>query len=178
VEYGNSCMGYELAGGLGVKMARGPDAEVFVMVGDGSYLMMNSELVTSVALGHKLVVVLLDNHGYGCIHRLQGATVGEEFNNMLAVNGAQPPAIDFVAHARSMGAQAEKVAGLAQLPAALERAMASKSTAVVVIETDPEHSTQAGGTWWDVPVAQVSASDKTNAARKKYEQQRTKQRTT
>jgi 3D-(3,5/4)-trihydroxycyclohexane-1,2-dione acylhydrolase (decyclizing) len=178
VEYGNSCMGYEIAGGLGVKLARGPDAEVVVMVGDGSYLMMNSELATSVTLGQKIVVVLLDNHGFGCIHRLQGATVGDEFNNLLGVGGAPPPAIDFVLHARSLGAQAEKVASLAQLPAALERALASKTSSVVVIETDPERSTRAGGTWWDVPVAEVSESDKTTAARQKYEEQRTRQRTT
>jgi 3D-(3,5/4)-trihydroxycyclohexane-1,2-dione acylhydrolase (decyclizing) len=170
-------MVYEIAGGVGVKMARGPDAEVFVLVGDGSYLMMNSEIVTSVQLGQKLIIVLLDNHGYGCIHRLQGATVGDEFNNLLAVGDVPPPAIDFVAHARAMGAQAEKVAGLAQLPAALERAMAAKRTSVVLIETDPEKSTQAGGAWWDVPVAEISTSEKTTAARKKYEEQRTRQRT-
>lgn len=178
VEYGYSCMGYEIAGGLGVKLAKGAGAEVFVMVGDGSYLMMNSELATSVALGAKLVVVLLDNHGFGCIHRLQGATVGEEFKNLLGADGAPPPQLDFVQHARALGAQAEKVASLAELPAALERARAAKVSAVVVIETDPETSTQAGGAWWDVPVAQVSPSEKTQAARQKYEQQRTRQRTT
>ncbi|MBL8954709.1 MAG: 3D-(3,5/4)-trihydroxycyclohexane-1,2-dione acylhydrolase (decyclizing) [Myxococcaceae bacterium] len=170
VEYGYSCMGYEIAGGLGVKMAK-PDAEVFVMVGDGSYLMMNSELATSVALGRKLVVVLLDNRGFGCIHRLQQATVGEEHNNLLG-----GPAVDFVAHARSLGAKAEKVESLAALPAALGRAMAARETSVVVIETEAKKSTAAGGTWWDVPVAEVSSSAKTQAARAKYVEARKAQK--
>ena len=170
VEYGYSCMGYEIAGGLGVKLAR-HDAEVFVMVGDGSYLMMNSELATSVALGHKLLVVLLDNGVFGCIHRLQQATVGEEHNNLLA-----GPGVDFVAHARALGAKAEKVESLAGLPAALERAMAAKETSVVVIETEAKKSTAAGGTWWDVPVAEVSPSAKTRAAREKYVEARKAQK--
>jgi 3D-(3,5/4)-trihydroxycyclohexane-1,2-dione acylhydrolase (decyclizing) len=170
VEYGYSCMGYELAGGLGVKLAR-PDSEVLVMLGDGSYLMMNSEVATAVAMGQKLVVVLLDNRGFGCIHRLQQATVGEELNNVLA-----GPPVDFVLHARSLGAKAEKVESLAALPAALERAMAAKETTVVVIETDRTKSTGAGGTWWDVPVAEVSPSAKTRAAREKYVEARKAQK--
>lgn len=170
VEYGNSCMGYELAGGLGVKLAR-PESEVFVMVGDGSYLMMNSEIATAVSMGRKLVVVLLDNRGFGCIHRLQQATVGEEHNNLLS-----GPSVDFVMHARSLGAKAEKVESLASLPAALERAVAAKETSVVVIETDGKKSTQAGGTWWDVPVAEVSANPKTRAAREKYVEARKAQK--
>ena len=105
VEYGYSCMGYEIAGGLGVKMAR-PDREVVVTVGDGSYLMMNSEIATSVMLGPKLIIVVLDNRGFGCINRLQQATGGAPFNNLL--NDARHevlPEIDFAAHARSMGAE-------------------------------------------------------------------------
>ena len=99
LEYGYSCMGYEIAGGLGVKMAR-PDREVVVMVGDGSYLMMNSEIATSVMLGLKLVIVVLDNRGFGCIDRLQRATGGESFNNLLAdARHAALPDIDFAAHA-------------------------------------------------------------------------------
>jgi 3D-(3,5/4)-trihydroxycyclohexane-1,2-dione acylhydrolase (decyclizing) len=105
LEYGYSCMGYEIAGGLGVKLAL-PDREVFVMVGDGSYLMMNSEIATSVAMHRKLVIVLLDNRGFGCINRLQVASGGASFNNLL---GPEAPAIDFAAHARSLGAQAEQV---------------------------------------------------------------------
>ena len=99
LEYGYSCMGYEIAGGLGVKMAR-PDREVIVMVGDGSYLMMNSEIATSVMLGLKLIIVVLDNRGFGCINRLQRATGGESFNNLLATRGTRRcRQIDFAAHA-------------------------------------------------------------------------------
>ncbi len=116
VEYGYSCMGYEIAGGLGVKLAR-PDRDVVVLVGDGSYLMMNSEIATSIALGLKLTLVLLDNRGFGCINRLQGACGGEPFNNLL---DDESPAIDFVAHARSLGAHAEKVNGIAALEAAFD----------------------------------------------------------
>jgi 3D-(3,5/4)-trihydroxycyclohexane-1,2-dione acylhydrolase (decyclizing) len=170
VEYGYSCMGYEIAGGLGVRMARGETGQVFVMVGDGSYLMMNSELATAVALGQKLIVVLLDNHGFGCIHRLQQATVGQEHNNLL-----RGPSVDFVAHARAMGARAEKVE-LAGLTAALERAIASKESHVLVIETDPKKSTQAGGTWWDVPVAEVSERAGMKAVHENYEKARKAQR--
>ena len=118
LEYGYSCMGYEIAGGLGVKLAL-PDREVFVMVGDGSYLMMNSEIATSVAMHRKLVVVLLDNRGFGCINRLQQACGGASFNNLL---GPEAPSIDFAAHARSLGAQAEQVKTIADLEGALERA--------------------------------------------------------
>jgi 3D-(3,5/4)-trihydroxycyclohexane-1,2-dione acylhydrolase (decyclizing) len=150
VEYGYSCMGYEIAGGLGVKMAA-PGREVYVLVGDGSYLMMNSEIATSVMLGRKLIIVVLDNRGFGCIHRLQLATGAAPFNNLLADVGAQtPPQIDFAAHAASLGAGSEKVAGLADLDAALVRAKASDQTYVVVIDTDPSTFTQAGGAWWNV----------------------------
>jgi 3D-(3,5/4)-trihydroxycyclohexane-1,2-dione acylhydrolase (decyclizing) len=107
-EYGFSTMGYEIAGGLGAKMAK-PDAEVVVMIGDGSYLMMNSEIATSVMLGLKLTIVLLDNRGYGCINRLQMATGGANFNNLLKdARHEVLPDIDFAAHAASMGAIAEK----------------------------------------------------------------------
>jgi 3D-(3,5/4)-trihydroxycyclohexane-1,2-dione acylhydrolase (decyclizing) len=147
VEYGYSCMGYEIAGGLGVKMAA-PEREVFVLVGDGSYLMMNSEIATSVMLGLKLTIVVLDNGGFGCIHRLQVSTGAAAFKNLTAGDGA--PAIDFAAHAASLGAASEKVAGLAELDAALARAKASAKTYVVVIDTDPLAVTQAGGAWWEV----------------------------
>src|SRR4029078_5166842 len=113
-----------MAGGVGVKMAR-PEREVVVLVGDGAYLMMNSEIATSVMLGLKLVVVVLENHGFGCIDRLQRACGGASFNNLFVdsirvTEGA--PAIDFAAHARSLGARAENVAGIAELEQALARA--------------------------------------------------------
>ncbi len=169
VEYGFSCMGYEVAGGLGVKMAD-PARDVIVMVGDGSYLMLNSELATSVMLGHKITVVLLDNRGYGCINRLQQGTGGRPFNNLLA-DAAHTvlPDIDFAAHARSLGAAAEKVGGLADLDAALGRAKASAQSYVIVIDTDPAITTEAGGHWWDVAVPEVSARAEVQAARRDYE---------
>jgi 3D-(3,5/4)-trihydroxycyclohexane-1,2-dione acylhydrolase (decyclizing) len=147
VEYGYSCMGYEIAGGLGVKMAA-PDREVFVLVGDGSYLMMNSEIATSVMLGLKLIIVVLDNGGFGCIHRLQVSTGAEPFKNLTAADGGLR--IDFAAHAASLGAASEKVASLAELDAALGRAKASPKTYVVAIDTDPLAVTSAGGAWWEV----------------------------
>ena len=175
-EYGFSCMGYEIAGGLGVKLAR-PEREVFVMVGDGSYLMLNSELHTSVMLGRKLVVTVLDNRGYGCINRLQQACGGAPFNNLLAdVDGrADETSVDFAAHARSLGAQAETVDGIAGLEAALERAMAADRTYVVVIPTDPGPTTEAGGAWWDVAVPEVSERREVRDARAAYLQARAAQ---
>ncbi|MCC6206465.1 MAG: 3D-(3,5/4)-trihydroxycyclohexane-1,2-dione acylhydrolase (decyclizing) [Hyphomicrobiales bacterium] len=169
-EYGFSTMGYEIAGGLGVKMAK-PDRDVVVMVGDGSYLMLNSEIATSVMLGLKLVVVLLDNRGFGCINRLQMATGGVNFNNLLKdARHTVLPEIDFVAHAASLGAIAEKAQSIADLEAALGRARKNDRTTVVVIDTDPLISTDAGGHWWDVAVPEVSQRKQVKAARKAYEQ--------
>jgi 3D-(3,5/4)-trihydroxycyclohexane-1,2-dione acylhydrolase (decyclizing) len=174
LEYGYSCMGYEIAGGLGVKLAH-PDREVFVMVGDGSYLMLNSEIATSVAMGAKLVIVILDNHGFGCINRLQQACGGAPFNNLLS-REAPGPTIDFAAHARSLGATAEQVKSIGDLEAALERAKAAPRTAVVVIETDPVSTTAAGGAWWDVPVPEVSTRPEVREARARYDEARRRQR--
>jgi 3D-(3,5/4)-trihydroxycyclohexane-1,2-dione acylhydrolase (decyclizing) len=165
VEYGYSCMGYEIAGGLGVKLAH-PDRRVFVLVGDGSYLMMNSEIATSVAMGLKLDIVLLDNGGFGCIDRLQRSTGSPAFNNLL--NDGE--GIDFAAHARALGAAAEKVGSVTALKEALERAKSSGRTTVLVIETDPAIGTAEGGAWWDVPIAEVSDRAEVGAARRAYEQ--------
>ena len=167
LEYGYSCMGYEIAGGLGAKMAM-PDREIVVLVGDGSYLMMNSEITTSIALGRKLVIVVLDNRGFGCIDRLQQACGGESFNNLLA----DAPPVDFVAHARALGADAKPAASLQELVAALAEARKSTRTCVIVIETDPAKSTAAGGAWWDVPVAEVSDSDAVQKAYANYRKAR------
>ena len=176
LEYGFSCMGYEIAGGLGVKMAL-PDREVVVLLGDGSYMMLNSELATSVMLGAKLIVVVLDNHGYGCIDRLQRATGGASFNNLFAdAAQARPPAIDFAAHMAAMGAVAEKVGSLAELQAAMARARASARSYGIVIETDPAVATEAGGHWWDVAVAEVSDRSQVRAAREGYETALARQR--
>jgi 3D-(3,5/4)-trihydroxycyclohexane-1,2-dione acylhydrolase (decyclizing) len=170
LEYGFSCMGYEIAGGLGVKLAR-PDRRVLVLVGDGSYLMLNSEIATSILLGAKLEIVVLDNRGYGCINRLQQACGGAPFNNLFEDTLHQSmPEIDFVAHAASLGAIAEKANSIAELDAALARSKSSGRTHVIVIETDPALSTGAGGTWWDVPVAQVSERAEVTAAHGRYAQ--------
>ncbi len=176
LEYGYSCMGYEIAGGLGVKMAW-PGREVVVMVGDGSYLMMNSEIATSVMLGRKLTIVVLDNRGFGCIDRLQRATGGVSFNNLLehAAHTVLPD-IDFRAHAESLGALAESVNSIAELEAALTRARAAERTYAVVIKTDPAISTSAGGHWWDVAVPEVSASEDVAKARRGYDAAQTRRR--
>jgi 3D-(3,5/4)-trihydroxycyclohexane-1,2-dione acylhydrolase (decyclizing) len=171
MEYGYSCMGYEIAGGLGVKLAH-PDREVIVMVGDGSYLMLNSEIATSVLLGKKIIVVVQDNHGYGCINRLQQAVGGEPFNNLFSdcVQGPSgPPAIDFAMHAQSMGALGENVKTIAELEAALGRARAADRTSVICIETDASRTTEDGGCWWEVAVPEASPSQKVRRAREAYE---------
>ena len=176
LEYGYSCMGYEIAGGLGVKMAL-PDREVIVMVGDGSYLMMNSEIATSVMLGLKLTIVLLDNGGYGCINRLQQGCGGAPFNNLLVDSRhVALPTIDFVAHARSLGAEARKVGSLAELEAALTATRDAPVTQLIQIDTDAGPSTGEGGVWWDVAVPQVSARPEVGEALETYESRRGRQR--
>ena len=170
VEYGYSCMGYEIAGGLGVKLAR-PAAEVIVMVGDGSYLMLNSEVATSVMLGCKLIVVVLDNRGYGCIQRLQTASGGERFNNLLedcVAEAGRDVRIDFAAHARSLGAGAVHVDGVAGLQAAMLRARAAATTQVIVIDTTHRRTTDDGGCWWDVAIPEVSPRPEVAEARARY----------
>ena len=176
LEYGYSCMGYEIAGGLGVKMAL-PEREVVVMVGDGSYLMMNSELATSVMLGVKLIVVVLDNRGFGCIHRLQAAVGGTRFNNLLDDTSlGEPPRVDFVAHARALGAVAEKADSIEALEQAVARARDCDRSCCIVIDTDPALATEAGGHWWDVPVPEVSEREAVQAARAGYEEAIVRQR--
>ncbi|MCZ4346157.1 3D-(3,5/4)-trihydroxycyclohexane-1,2-dione acylhydrolase (decyclizing) [Devosia neptuniae] len=169
MEYGFSTMGYEIAGGLGVKLAR-PNDDVIVMVGDGSYMMMNSEISSSIMLGAKLTIVLLDNAGYGCINRLQMATGGANFNNLLKdTHHVTLPGIDFAAHAAAMGAASRKVASIAELETALQETESTDRTTVIVIDTDPLITTDEGGHWWDVAVPEVSARPEVNAARAEYE---------
>jgi 3D-(3,5/4)-trihydroxycyclohexane-1,2-dione acylhydrolase (decyclizing) len=170
MEYGYSCMGYEIAGGLGVKMAR-PDREVIVMLGDGSYLMLNNEIATSVMLDKKLIIVLLDNRGYGCINRLQQGCGGAPFNNMLVDSlqfGEGAPEIDFAANAASLGAISEKVANIAELEAALLRARSANRTYLICIDTDDTRTTEEGGWWWEVAVPEESARDSVREARAAY----------
>ncbi|MDO9306981.1 MAG: thiamine pyrophosphate-dependent enzyme, partial [Mesorhizobium sp.] len=172
LDYGYSTMGYEIAGGLGVKIAR-PDQDVIVMLGDGSYMMANSEIATSVMLGNKLTIVVLDNGGFGCINRLQMATGGANFNNLFHDTLHEVmPEIDFAAHAASMGAISRKVESIAELERALKQAEKDDRTSVIVIDTDPLISTDAGGHWWDVAVPEVSVRPSVRKARKDYEKKR------
>jgi 3D-(3,5/4)-trihydroxycyclohexane-1,2-dione acylhydrolase (decyclizing) len=170
LEYGYSTMGYEIAGGLGVKLAR-PKDEVVVMIGDGSYMMMNSELATAVMLGAKLTVVVLDNRGFGCINRLQMATGGASFNNLFTdAKHEVLPEIDFRKHAEAMGAVATKAVSIAELETALVEAKTNDRTTLIVIETHPLVATGAGGHWWDVAVPEVSEREEVRQARKAYEE--------
>ena len=159
-EYGFSCMGYEIAGGMGVRMAH-PDREVIVMVGDGSYLMLNAELHASVMQGIKIIVIVLDNHGFGCINRLQQGTGNAPFNNLWrdSQHLAIEQDIDFTAHAQSMGCNAERVEEAAELLEAMKRARASDRTYLIEIKTDAEPSTAEGGCWWEVAIPEVSARE-------------------
>ncbi len=171
MEYGYSCMGYEIAGAMGIKMAQ-PDRDVVCMIGDGSYMMANSELATAAMLGIDMTVVITDNRGYGCINRLQMGTGGAEFNNLLDhSHHVTPSNIDFAAHAASMGAAAVHVSSIAELEEALSRAKSAKGPFLVVIDTDPYPSTPDGGHWWDVAVPEVSERAEVRAKRAEYEKQ-------
>ena len=170
MEYGFSCMGYEVAGAMGLKLAA-PHRDVVCFVGDGSYMMANSELATAVMRKVPFTVVLTDNRGYGCINRLQRGTGGEPFNNLYKdCNIEQGPQIDFVAHAASMGAHAVKAKDIADLEGHLAAAKGRDIPTVIVIDTDPMHGPgeAGGGSWWDVAVPEVSTSDKVAKARASY----------
>ena len=172
MEYGFSCMGYEIAGAIGIKMAR-PDADVICMLGDGSYMMANSELATAAMMGVAFTVVLTDNRGFGCINRLQKSTGGAGFNNLLdESHHVNPSNIDFAAHAAAMGAQAVKVNDIGQLEVELRAAKSSKLPVVLVIDTDPWPGTEGGGAWWDVGIPEVSDRPAVQAARARQDAQR------
>ncbi|TDD67708.1 3D-(3,5/4)-trihydroxycyclohexane-1,2-dione acylhydrolase (decyclizing) [Actinomadura darangshiensis] len=180
VEYGYSCMGYEIAGGLGVKMAA-PDREVFVMVGDGSYLMMAQELTTAVAEGIKLVVVLVQNHGYASIGNLSESVGADRFGTRHRVRTAtglngDPIPVDLAANAASLGADVLHATGAEGFREALRKAIASPRTTVVHVETDPLVPAPDSEAWWDVPVAEVAALDHTQQARARYDDQKKAQR--
>jgi 3D-(3,5/4)-trihydroxycyclohexane-1,2-dione acylhydrolase (decyclizing) len=182
MEYGFSCMGYEIAGGLGVKLAE-PDREVVVMVGDGSYLMMNSEIVTAVGEGLKLTIVLVDNHGYQCILGLQRAVGVSDFGNELRyrdrgtkqLTGEYIP-VNFQQHAESMGANALFARTAEEVQKAIGEAKKADRVTVIVIPVDPEKRMPGMGTWWDVPVAEVSGEEKTRKTRESYEKATENQR--
>jgi 3D-(3,5/4)-trihydroxycyclohexane-1,2-dione acylhydrolase (decyclizing) len=175
MEYGFSCMGYEIAGAIGIKMAE-PDRDVVCMLGDGSYLMANSELAVAAMLRLKITVVITDNRGFGCINRLQLATGGAEFNNLLRhARGGADSRIDFAAHAASLGATAVRAASVAALEAALARARTAEGPFVVVIDTDPYPSTPVGGTWWEVGIPEVSERPAVREKRAAYEARKKEQ---
>jgi 3D-(3,5/4)-trihydroxycyclohexane-1,2-dione acylhydrolase (decyclizing) len=166
-EYGFSCMGYEISGGWGAAMARaaqGADGEVFVFVGDGSYLMMNSDIYSSVLSGHKMIVLVCDNGGFAVINRLQVNQGGASFNNLIAdARVVEPFAVDFAAHAQSMGAIVERANTVADLEAALVRARTATRTVVISMCTDAYTWTE-GGCFWEVGVPEVSVRASVNEA--------------
>ena len=181
VEYGYSCMGYEIAGGLGAKMAA-PDREVFVMVGDGSYLMMAQELITAIQEHHKLIVVLVQNHGYASIGALSQSIGSEGFGTRYRyrspngrLEGDVLP-VDLAANAASLGARVINAASVAELRDALKQASESDTTTVIHIEADPDVSVPSYGSWWDVAVAEVSESDSVAQARAEYDKAKAKER--
>jgi len=182
LEYGYSCMGYEVAGGLGIKMAA-PKREVYVMVGDGSWLMMSSELVTAVQEGIKLTVVLLDNHGFQSIGGLSQAIGNGHFGVRYKqrnpktdqLDGSNVP-VDFVANARSLGAHAIAARDISQLKSALAEARRQTRSTVIVIETDAEKRAPGFESWWDVPIAEVSEIVPVRRASRDYEKAKRRER--
>ncbi len=180
LEYGYSCMGYEIAGGIGVKMAR-PEKDVYVMVGDGSYLMLSSELITAVQEGIKITVVLLDNQGYGSIGSLSESVGSEGFGThyRYRTHGKlEGPALpmDFVMNARSYGVGVHAVSSYEELNSALTAAKDETSTQVIVVPVDKVQKVPGYSSWWDVPVAEVSGQESVRQARREYEEARKKQR--
>ena len=177
MEYGFSCMGYEIAGAMGIKMAE-PERDVLCFTGDGTYMMANSEMATAAMMGVSFTVIVTDNRGFGCINRLQMGTGGAEFNNLLkdAVHET-PSAIDFAAHAASMGATSVKVSSISELEEALAKRGDVTGPYVIVIDTDPYPSTPHGGAWWEVGVPEVSVRSEVNDAWETYRQGKATQKT-
>jgi 3D-(3,5/4)-trihydroxycyclohexane-1,2-dione acylhydrolase (decyclizing) len=183
VEYGYSCMGYEIAGGLGVKLAA-PEREVYVMVGDGSYLMLSSEIVTAVQEGLKLTIVVVDNHGFNSIGALSRSLGTDGFgtqyrfrrNGSLGLDSEEEPApvlpVDLATNAESLGAHVIRCGSIDDLRAGLEQAKKEKTTVVLAIEVDRYEGVPAYESWWEVPVAEVSAVEGVRAARAEYERSR------
>jgi 3D-(3,5/4)-trihydroxycyclohexane-1,2-dione acylhydrolase (decyclizing) len=169
VEYGYSCMGYEIPGGMGVKLAA-PDREVFVMIGDGSYLMLPGELATAVAEGIKIVVVLVQNHGYASIGALSRSVGDSEFGTKYATG------VDLAANAESLGARVLRTTTIDEFRGALEEAKGADGPVVVHVEVDRYAGVPSYESWWDVPVAEVSTQASVQSAREEYERARRAQR--
>ncbi|WP_299770024.1 3D-(3,5/4)-trihydroxycyclohexane-1,2-dione acylhydrolase (decyclizing) [uncultured Tateyamaria sp.] len=182
VEFGFSCMGYEIAGAWGARIAqaeREPDQDVITFVGDGSYLLMNSDIYSSVLSRKKMIVLVLDNGGFAVINKLQNNTGNESFNNLLSDAPTIPQAfaVDFEAHAASMGAAAETVENPAELGEAFKRAKASETTYVICMKVDAyEGWTTEGHAWWEVGTPHVTDNEKVAAAHEDWESSRPKQR--
>ena len=177
MEYGFSCMGYEIAGAMGIKMAE-PERDVLCFTGDGTYMMANSEMATAAMMRISFTVIVTDNRGYGCINRLQMGTGGAEFNNLLKDTVHETPsAIDFAAHAASMGATSVKVSSIAELEEAFAKRGEITGPYVIVIDTDPYPSTPHGGSWWEVGVPEVSVRSEVNDAWESYRQGKASQKT-
>ncbi len=182
VEYGYSCMGYEIAAALGVKMAS-PDREVFAIVGDGSYLMMSSEIVTAVSEGIKVNIIIVENHGFASIGALAETVGAERFGTSYRyrnpdsgmLDGGKLP-VDLAANAASLGAKVLRATTIGEFSAALVAAKAADSTTVIHVETDPSASTLSSQSWWDVPVAEVAELETTIKARGRYEHAKLAQR--
>jgi 3D-(3,5/4)-trihydroxycyclohexane-1,2-dione acylhydrolase (decyclizing) len=182
VEYGYSCMGYEIAGGLGAKLAD-PGREVFVLVGDGSYLMMAGELVTAVAEHVKLTVVLVQNHGFASIGALSESLGSQRFGTSYRyrnpetglLDGEVLP-VDLAANAASLGADVLRARTVEDFRAALQKAKESPRTTVVYVETDPLAPVPDSESWWDVPVSEVARLESTRRARAGYQAAKRAQR--
>ncbi|BCJ62273.1 3D-(3,5/4)-trihydroxycyclohexane-1,2-dione acylhydrolase (decyclizing) [Micromonospora endophytica] len=181
VEYGYSCMGYEIAGGLGVRLAA-PDRDVFVLVGDGSYLMMAQELVTAVQERMKLIVVLVQNHGFASIGRLSESVGAQRFGTAYRYRGGEGRLdgdvlpVDLAANAASLGADVLRVATIAELRDALVKAKSTDRVTVIHIDADPSVDAPSSGAWWDVPVAELSDLDSARSARAAYVEAKKAQR--
>ena len=182
VEFGFSCMGYEIAGGWGARLGQmetQPDKDCIVFTGDGSYLLLNSDIYSSVLTGRKLIVVVCDNGGFAVINKLQNNTGNASFNNLIkdCNLAVEPFAVDFEAHARAMGARAETVHSIAELKAAFKRAKASDRTYVISLQVDAfEGWTGEGHAWWEVGTPEVSESETVRAAHESQEAGRKNQR--
>ena len=174
-EFGYSCMGYEIAGAWGAKMAD-PDRDVISMIGDGSYLMMNSDIYSTVLTGHKLIIVVMDNGGFAVINRLQNAKGSKSFNNLIADCRIESlVGVDFEKHAASMGANAETVHSIGELEQAFNRAKAADRTSVIVVKVQ-SHQWTPGDAWWETGVPEVSTRKEVRAARAEHEKGKDRQR--
>ncbi len=183
LEYGYSCMGYEISGGLGAKMAC-PDREIYVILGDGGYLMMPSEIITSLQEGYKLTIVLIDNNGFASIGGLSKSIGSEGFgtkylyrNKESGILDGEPLPVDLAKNAESLGAKVYRTTDIASFNEALKKSKKDERTTVIYIETVPERKMAGyGHAWWDVPIAEVSKSESVQKARKNYEEQKKNQR--